>query len=253
MGLFKFSVKTSLFLLLTMLLSPFFFLLLFIFYPWRTRIGPKLVQFYSRFCLAIFRVRIEKTGHNDPHRNQRRGAIIISNHSSFLDIFALSSVFASVFVSKAEVIYYPVIGQIAWLMGCVFLKRDSPKERLRLIKRISTTYADRMLAVFPQGTIGRITDRLPFNRGVFKVVELNPEAVILPVTLHYREDEDIAWVKPQSIIENVMRISACDRIHLKVIGHKPVGIDDYQGKTSAEVCRMVEQIVVEPLRSGRAQ
>jgi hypothetical protein len=49
-------------------------------------------------------------------------------------------------------------------------------------------------------------------------------------------------------MENAMRVSAQDRIQVKVIVHDPVSIDDYREKTSAEVCRMVEQIVLEPLR-----
>jgi 1-acyl-sn-glycerol-3-phosphate acyltransferase len=153
-----------------------------------------------------------------------------------------------VFVSKAEVKYYPVIGQIAYLMGSVFLNRNSSKERLKLIKTIANACSDRILVVFPQGTTSGVSEQLPFTRGIFKVIELNPEISILPVTLHYREDAEIAWHKPQSFRENAMRVSAQDRIHVKVIVHDPVSIDDYREKTSAEVCRMVEQIVLEPLR-----
>src|SRR4030042_3234811 len=246
--LFKFSVKTSIFLIVTLVLSPLYFLILLTFYRWRERIGPKLVQFYSKIYLIIFRVHIEEVRNYEIFKKMRKGILIISNHTSFLDILLLSSIFGSVFVSKAEVKYYPVIGQIAWLMGSVFLNRNSSKERLKLIKTIANACPDRILVVFPQGTTSRVTEQLPFKRGIFKVIELNPEISILPVTLHYREDAEIAWHKPQSFRENAMRVSAQDMIHVKVIVHNPVSIDDYREKTSAEVCRMVEHIVLEPLR-----
>lgn len=246
-NLFKFSVKTSILLLVTILLSPIYFLTLLIFYRWRERIGPQIVRFFSKICLSIFRVQIEEVRNYEIFKDMRKGILIISNHASFLDIFVLSSLFGSVFVSKAEVKYYPVIGQIAWLMGSVFLNRNSSGERLKLIKTIANACADRILVVFPQGTTSCVTEQLPFNRGVFKVIELNPDISLLPVTLCYKEDAEIAWHKPQSFRENAMRVSAQDKIHVKVILHNPVCIDDYRGKTSAEVCRMVEQIVVEPL------
>jgi 1-acyl-sn-glycerol-3-phosphate acyltransferase len=125
-----------------------------------------------------------------------KGILIISNHASFLDIFVLSALFGSVFVSKAEIKYYPVIGQIAWLMGVIFLNRDSSHERLRVIKTIMNTCSTRILVVFPQGTTSRLTERLSFNRGIFKVIELNPDISLLPITLHYKEDAEIAWNKP---------------------------------------------------------
>jgi 1-acyl-sn-glycerol-3-phosphate acyltransferase len=249
MDLFRFSIKTILFLLLTTVLSPLYFAILFIFYPWRIRIGPQLVKVYSKICLIIFRVQIEEVRNYDIFWNAEKGILIISNHSSFLDIFVLSSIFGSVFLSKAEVKYYPIVGQIAYLMGSVFINRDSAKDRLTLIKNIANIFSDRILVVFPQGTTSRITAQLPFNRGIFKVIELNPALSILPVTLRYREDAEIAWHKPQSLVENVMRVCAQNTIHVSVIVHNHVCINDYREKSSAEICKMVEQVVVEPLRS----
>jgi 1-acyl-sn-glycerol-3-phosphate acyltransferase len=249
MDLFRFSVKTSFVLLVTILLSPLYFLILIIFYRWRKRIGPQMVKLYSKICLIIFQVQIEEVRNYEIFQQLEKGILIISNHSSFLDIFVLSAIFGSVFVSKAEVKYYPIAGQIAYLMGSVFLNRDSSKDRLKLIKIIANTCSNRILVVFPQGTTSCITAQLPFHRGIVKVIELNPAISILPVTLHYRDDSEIAWQQPQSLRENVMRVSAQDGIHVTVIVHNPVCIDDYRGKTSAEVCRMVEQTVVEPLRS----
>jgi 1-acyl-sn-glycerol-3-phosphate acyltransferase len=248
MNLFKFYLKTGLFFIVTVMLAPFYFFVLLIFYTWRHGIGPKLVQWYSKLCLLIFRVDIEEIKNFDIFTGSGKGAIIISNHASFLDIFVLSSLFGSVFVSKAEVKYYPVIGQIAWLMGVIFLNRDSSKERLRLLKTIANECSTRILVVFPQGTTSRITERLSFNRGIFKVIELNPEVSLLPVTLHYKEDAEIAWNKPQSLKENAIRISAKKRIHVKVLIHNPLTIEDYREKTSAQICKIVERTVLGPLQ-----
>ena len=174
--------------------------------------------------------------------------LIISNHSSFLDIFVLSALFGSVFVSKAEVKSYPIVGQIASLMGVIFLDRNSSNERLRVLNTIVNKCSNQVIAVFPQGTTSRITERLSFKRGIFKVVELNPDILLLPVTLHYKEDADIAWHKPQSLKDNAMRACALDTIHIRVTIHKPVTIDDYRERTTSQICKAVEQTVLGPLQ-----
>jgi 1-acyl-sn-glycerol-3-phosphate acyltransferase len=232
----------------TVVLAPWYFLILFIGYKWRETIGPKLVQFYSKICLSIFQVHIEKVIHYHAFKKTNKGMLIISNHSSFLDIFVLSALFGSVFVSKTEVKFYPVIGQIAWLMGVIFLDRNSSNERLRVLNTIVNKCSSQVIAVFPQGTTSRITERLSFKRGIFKVVELNPDISLLPVTLHYKDDADIAWHKPQSLKENAIRVSVQNKINIRVTIHNPITINDYRGRTTSQICKIVEQTVLGPLQ-----
>jgi 1-acyl-sn-glycerol-3-phosphate acyltransferase len=247
MELFAFYLKTTLFLIVTLILAPFYFFILFVFFKWRHRIGPKLVQLYSKLCLVFFRVAIDREN-SQIYEQRDKGMLIISNHASFLDIFVLSASFGSVFVSKEEVKYYPIFGQIAWLMGVIFFDRTASHERLRVLNTITDKCSDRILVVFPQGTTSRITDRLPFNRGIFKVTELNPDISLLPVTLHYKEDADIAWHKPQSLKENAIRVCAQKRIQVKVIIHAPVTIEHYREKTASQICKLVEETVLGPLQ-----
>lgn len=243
-------MKAILFLLVTITLSPFYFFILMVLFIWRQSVGPEIVRFYSKIILLIFRVKIDKVKKNRTLKKGRKGFVIISNHSSFLDIFVLSALFGSVFVSKEEIKYYPIIGQIAWLIGVIFIDRELAKERLRVINTIANKYYGRIITVFPQGTTGRITDHLSFKRGIFKVLELNPDMTLLPVTLFYKKDSEIAWHNPQSFKENAMLVAAQKRISVKVVIHDPVTINDLKGKTAAEVCKIVEQTVLEPLHKN---
>ncbi|MDA8079844.1 MAG: lysophospholipid acyltransferase family protein [Nitrospiraceae bacterium] len=247
MNVLRFCAKTALFLLTTLVLSPLYIFILFLFYPWRLSIGPGLVRFYSGICLAIYRVKIRQGKGSRSLKKLKGSLLIISNHASFLDIFVLSARFGTAFVSKAEVRTYPVIGQIARLMGSIFFDRASSKERMRVLNSVARGHSGRVLAVFPQGTTGGISERLSFHRGIFKVIELNPKLTIVPVTLYYRDDAGIAWVRPQSLRENAARVCGQKKIPVKLIVHQPVTIEDYRGKTAAEVCRMVENTVLGPL------
>ncbi len=249
MNLSRVCRKVAIFTIVTAILAPIYLFILLVFFRWRRRIGPRLVQFYSRICLSIFGVKAEVKNRRAFGKG-KEGILIISNHTSFLDIFILSSLFGAVFVSKEEVKYYPIIGQIAWLSGVVFFDRTSARERTRMLRTIAYRYWDRVLAVFPQGTTGRIAERLPFNRGIFKVIELNREMTLMPVTLRYRDDDQISWSRPQSLLENAMRISAQKEIRVKVLVHSLVTIADYRGKTTAQICAIAERTVLEPLRKA---
>lgn len=195
-------IKTFLFFSATAILAPFYFFILFALYKWRCNVGPELLRFYSKICLIIFRINITCSENYSKFSRMKKKLLIVSNHSSFLDIFVLSYLFRTVFVSKSDIKFYPVIGQIAWLMGVVFLDRSSSKERYRLIKRISSICNNYRLVIFPQGTTSRISDKKPFNRGVFKVLEFDPDISILPVSLLYEDDSEIAWHTPQTLIQN---------------------------------------------------
>lgn len=92
------------------------------------------MQFYSKICLLIFRVEVEQDADFLTPEKKKR-ILILSNHTSFLDIFVLSALCGSFFVSKKEVGHYPIIGQIARLAGIIFFERTSSKERLRVLNR----------------------------------------------------------------------------------------------------------------------
>lgn len=237
--------KLGLLLVASLLLSPVFLLSLLMFFPWRIRLGPALLRYYAKIVLWIFRVHIEEEGEKTV-LDRAKQKLVVANHVSSLDIFILSSIFKSAFVSKIDVKFYPIIGWIAALMGTIFLDRDSPRARYSLIRTLAKPRTDRIVVVFPQGTTSRIGERLPFFRGIFKVIELNPGIVILPVTLSYREEAEIVWQKPQSLVGNFLKACAQKRIHVRVIHHRPIGIDDYEGKTSADVCKLVERMVLSP-------
>lgn len=249
MGFIRLFIRTSLFLAFTVIIAPAYMAIILVSYPWRRPVGQLLASIYFRICLSIFGVNTSLVGGPTVSPSKSRGVIVISNHVSFLDIIILSALFQTTFVSKKEVIYYPFFGQFAWLMGVVFLRRESPRERYRLIKAVADEAPGQRIAVFPQGTISTTENWLSFNRGIFKAVEINPEIVLQPVTLIYEDEKDIAWIKVP-LLENAFKIFRRKSIDVKVIVHSPVTSGDYKGHTTSDICKMVEQTVLAPLKKG---
>src|SRR5689334_21385022 len=78
-----------------------------------------LMQRCFSTMLFFFRVRVEVEGEPSP----LRPLLIVSNHSSYLDIPVLGSRVPVSFTPKAEIAKWPLIGSICRLIDCVFIDR----------------------------------------------------------------------------------------------------------------------------------
>jgi 1-acyl-sn-glycerol-3-phosphate acyltransferase len=253
MRFIRILVKTLLFLLLMAIITLPYLCILMALYSKRKLVGPRLARFYFRLCLAILRGRIEVQNRTFIPTGVGQSTIILSNHASFLDIIILSAVFGTVFVSKEEVKRYPFFGMFSQLIGVVFLKRESHRERAGLIRALSTEAKGRTIAIFPQGTTSRNEEPLPFKRGIFKVVELNPEIVLLPVTLYYERHGDIFWARGQSLLKSFFNVCSMESVDVKVIVHRPFTVKDYETRDVDQVSRDVEGLVLSPLKGKHSQ
>lgn len=56
---------------------------------------------------------------------KKKSKIICSNHASFLDILVLFTQDDCCFISKKSIASYPVMGDIAKALGCLFIDRSS--------------------------------------------------------------------------------------------------------------------------------
>ncbi|MBN2041132.1 MAG: 1-acyl-sn-glycerol-3-phosphate acyltransferase [Spirochaetes bacterium] len=242
-----YRIKITIFILVIVLFACIYLPLLVLLFPWRKKAGPLMLQIASKVCLVIFRVKVnhsDKNAYSILKKQKKTGVILISNHVSLLDIFLLSAVFRAVFVSKTEVKHYPVIGWIASLMGIIFLKRDSEEERHLIIRTIAEEAAGKIVAVFPQGTTSSLADPMPFRCGIFKTVELNSSIIMQPVNIHYETDKEIAWTGNQLLIENVKLVCNQKKIRAGLTMHKQVTSSDYENQTISEICKSVQNNVL---------
>ncbi len=82
-----------------------------------------------------------------------RSGLIASNHLSYLDILFYGAAVPCVFVSKAEVRAWPMLGLLAELGGTVFIDRQSTASAAEAAGRIEELLnASVLVLVFPEGT-----------------------------------------------------------------------------------------------------
>jgi 1-acyl-sn-glycerol-3-phosphate acyltransferase len=97
--------------------------------------------------------------------------VLVSNHLSYLDIIALSSLRPCVFVAKRDVRSWPVFGWLARAAGTVFVERDRRSAAAAEVEQIRATIKAGLLVVFfPEGTSSDGSTVLPFKSSLLQAV-----------------------------------------------------------------------------------
>ncbi|NNK78002.1 MAG: 1-acyl-sn-glycerol-3-phosphate acyltransferase [Litoreibacter sp.] len=147
-------------------------------------VTPYIVQFVSRAAFVILGI-----SHRIEGRPMTQRGSVVSNHVSWLDIFALNARKRVYFVSKSEVADWPVIGVAAQAVGTVFIRRnrqDAGAQKQVFEERLKVGHK---LLFFPEGTSSDGQRVLPFKSTLFAAFfdpELRYGMHIQPVTLNYR-------------------------------------------------------------------
>ena len=96
-----------------------------------------------------------------------KGDALVANHSSWLDIAALFAGGPLVFVSKAEVARWPVVGAMTRLCGTLFIerRREGAADHAGLVA--AAIRAGHRVAFFPEGTSSDGERVLPFRSTLF--------------------------------------------------------------------------------------
>jgi 1-acyl-sn-glycerol-3-phosphate acyltransferase len=101
----------------------------------------------------------------------RPGAtLLVANHISWLDIAAIHAVAPQArFVSKADVLAWPLLGWLIKGAGTLFIERERKRDALRVLHQVAEALqAGDMVAVFPEGTTGDGETLLPFHANLLQ-------------------------------------------------------------------------------------
>lgn len=144
---------------------------------------PHITRFVCRTALRIMGLPLHVSGRPMMHR----GAVV-SNHSSWIDIFALNASKRIYFVSKSEVSDWPGIGWLARATGTVFIERNRSKAREHTGILETRLLAGHKLLFFPEGTSTDGLQVLPFKTTLFAAFltdELRDRIWVQPVAVAY--------------------------------------------------------------------
>lgn len=169
------------FFIFALLFYPFFWILqlkptwrkygfqIFIIWSW-------LLRF---FCFYPVRVKLNSPLPQSPF-------IIVSNHTSYLDIFLLPSILPRhpfAFLGKAEILKYPIVRTYFKALNIPVYRKDKSKAGQALGQAKKAMEGGWSIVIFPEGTIPdeNIPQLYPFKNGAFRLAK-NLNVPILPLT-----------------------------------------------------------------------
>jgi 1-acyl-sn-glycerol-3-phosphate acyltransferase len=140
-------------------------------------------------------------------RRPGRHALLVANHTSWLDILILGGSLSATFVSKDE-LGHPLIHWLADQNDTVYVKRADRRGAKDQAVAVARALKDtKPVTVFPEGTTGPGTHLLPFRSTLLEAVNFASRDVrVLPVAVDYGDERaEVGWfVEPGA--DNVKRI-----------------------------------------------
>lgn len=131
----------------------------------------------------------------------------VSNHVSWLDIFILSGVRSVLFVAKAEIRDWPVLGWLVARVGAIFLNRNQRHS----LKQVGLEMQERfqrqeVIGLFAEGTTSDGFDVLPFRSSLFDPA-IKAGLDIQPVALRFfykgQRSDYAAFVGDETLVGNL--------------------------------------------------
>ncbi|SOZ13922.1 Phospholipid/glycerol acyltransferase; 1-ACYL-SN-GLYCEROL-3-PHOSPHATE ACYLTRANSFERASE TRANSMEMBRANE PROTEIN [Cupriavidus taiwanensis] len=141
-------------------------------FPWLgVRSREWHIRRWSRRLLRICGVEVEVVDATGAAHTgaARQGAMVVSNHISWLDIYVIHSWQPVRFVAKSEIRSWPLIGWLCDKTGTIFIERARKRDAHRVLHDITDVMLQGdLVGVFPEGTTTDGTSVLPFHANLMQ-------------------------------------------------------------------------------------
>jgi len=196
------------------------------------------IQWWSAKLLRMAGLELRTRG------TPRPGAtLLVANHISWLDIAAVHAVAPQArFVSKAEVLAWPLLGWLIKGAGTLFIERERKRDALRVLHEVAAALqAGGSVAVFPEGTTGQGPELLPFHANLLQSA-ITTGTPVQPVVLRYADAQHrfspvAEFVGDTTLLQSVWRILSAQGLQVHVDLLEPQGSRHADRRALAEYLR----------------
>lgn len=196
------------------------------------------IQWWSAKLVRVAGLQLSVSG------TPRPGAtLLLANHISWLDIAAIHAVAPQArFVSKADVLAWPLLGWLIKGAGTLFIERERKRDALRVLHQVAEALkAGDTVAVFPEGTTGDGATLLPFHANLLQAA-ISSGTPVQGVALRYsdpahRFSPAAQFLGETTLLQSVWRMLSAQglRVHVELL--QPQGARHADRRALAEYLR----------------
>lgn len=176
----------------------------------------------------------------------RPGAtLLVANHISWLDIAAIhAAVPHARFVSKADVLAWPLLGWLIKNAGTLFIEREKKRDALRVVHTMAESLQrGETVAIFPEGTTGAGPELLPFHANLLHAA-VTTGTPVQPVVLRFSEpghafSPAAEFLGETTLLQSVWRIATARGLAVNVQLLPPMSTEHADRRALAEHLRQV--------------
>jgi 1-acyl-sn-glycerol-3-phosphate acyltransferase len=175
------------------------------------------IQWWSAKLVRMAGLQLQASGVPRPG-----AALIVANHISWLDIAAIHAVAPHArFVSKADVLQWPLLGWLIRGAGTLFIERERKRDALRVLHQVAEALqAGDSIAVFPEGTTGDGAHLLPFHANLLQSA-IGTGTPVQPVVLRYSDPSHrfspaVQFLGQTTLLQSIWRILSAQGLQVHV-------------------------------------
>lgn len=184
---------------------------------------------WSRRAIGIFGGQVRQVAGLTPTTGE--AVLLVANHVSWLDIYAVMSVTDCRFVAKADVRRWPVIGWLAARLGTVFVAREQIRDVAKAGRTVSLALAEgQRMCVFPEGTTTDGSRVYAFNSALLQPA-ISTGAVVQPVAIRYLQLDgapfpNAAFVGDMTLVASLWQLTATQGFIVELAFLEPIATHD---------------------------
>jgi 1-acyl-sn-glycerol-3-phosphate acyltransferase len=174
--------------------------------------------------------------------------LMVSNHLSYIDIFVLSSVTGAVFIAKAEIDGWPLIGLACRSVNTIFVNRENRRDVVRVSEKIQAALeAGHGVVLFAEGTTSHGATVQPFRTPLLAPAATG-EIAVHQATLGYHTGDgtraavhSVCWWGDMELVPHVRQLARIPGFYATVkFGREPIHDPDRK-----RLAQRLHQAVVE--------
>ena len=205
----------------------------------------RLKQRWSRRILDILNIRMEIVA----EAPAPTGCLIVANHISWLDIFAINAFRPAAFISKSEVRHWPFIGWLSARNDTIFLHRGSRGHAREINELIDARLnKGQDIALFPEGMTTDGSHLRPFHAALLQPA-VETAKPLLPLALSYHDPDGEPSLAPAyagdtTLIQCFSAILACRSLTVRITATPLI---ESTGKNRRELAQLARTAIARPL------
>ncbi|MFP5467355.1 MAG: lysophospholipid acyltransferase family protein [Gammaproteobacteria bacterium] len=178
-------------------------------------------------------------------------ALLLANHTSWLDILVMNAACPVRFVSKADVRHWPMLGALITGAGTLLIERENRRDAMRVVHKMADHLKSHdLVAVFPEGTTGDGRSLLPFHGNLLQAA-ISAHAPLLPVGLRFldaagRVSDAPLFVGDTTLVASIWSTLCADGVQAQVTYGQTELAQGRDRRTLARDMRQAVQKLLDP-------